>query len=539
MAFLATLLPPLEGYENLVFISAVLVSVVIVYQTFFAIRYPANLPLIGEPAGKRRFSLRTRLRYYSDCAALYKEAYDKFIKNGKSVLLPGLGFRDDIIMPQSAMRWVLSRPENELSHADAVLEVVQLKYGLGHERYKQDPWPGMLVKTEINSMLENVCAELNDELAHAFDRFLGSDVESWKEIDLFATIRMVVAQAASRFTVGLPLCRNEEYLSDCWKVVDGIVINGGLTGASPQPLRPLVGPIFSWNLRRQIEKIKRHFEPIYRQRLRDLGRSNGKDQESQEPRDLLQMMLRYAQKERPDELYDFDIMTKRLCFANFAAVHQTSILVTNMLLNIMGSNAEFNTMSVLRDEVTRVIGADGRGEWTKYKVAQMVKADSVARETLRLNSYSNRGIFRKVMVDGVVTEEGIKLPKGSFISFLGYPLQYDPENYDNPFRYDPFRFSRAREAAADANGRPGLGNMSFVSTSPQHLPFGHGNHSCPGRFLVDFEVKMIISYVLANYEVEFPKEYDGQRPPNKWVAEAFAPPPGARIRIKRKKGSVD
>ena len=123
------------------------------------------------------------------------------------MLLPGLGFRDDIIMPQSAMRWVLSRPENELSHADAVLEVVQLKYGLGHERYKQDPWPGMLVKTEINSMLENVCAELNDELAHAFDRFLGNDVEPWKEIDLFATIRMIVAQAASRFTVGLPLCK--------------------------------------------------------------------------------------------------------------------------------------------------------------------------------------------------------------------------------------------------------------------------------------------------------------------------------------------
>ena len=85
------------------------------------------------------------------------------------------------------------------------------------------------------------------------------------------------------------------------------------------------------------------------------------------------MMLRYAQKERPDELHDFDIMTKRLCFANFAAVHQTSILVTNMLLNIMGSNAEFNTMSVLRDEVSRVIGTDGRQRGARDSTSELIQ----------------------------------------------------------------------------------------------------------------------------------------------------------------------
>lgn len=318
--------------------------------------------------------------------------------------------------------------------------------------------------------------------------------------------------------------------------MDGIVLNGGLTGATPRALRPIVGPIFSWNLHRNVGKIKKYFEPIYRQRLQGLKHSSGKDSGHLEPQDLLQMMLRYAQQERPNELHDLDIMTKRLCFANFAAVHQTSILVTNMLLNIMGSDAEFNTISVLRDEVTRIIGTDDGGEWTKYKVAQLVKADSVARETLRLNSYSNRGVFRKVIVDGIVTEEGIKLPKGAFISFLGHPLQCDTESFEDPFRYDPFRFSRAREAAADAEGKPGLSNLSFVSTSPEHLPFGYGNHSCPGRFLVDFELKMIIAHILANYDVVFPAEYDGKRPANLWVAEAFTPPPGVKIRVKRRNG---
>jgi len=343
-----------------------------------------------------------------------------------------------------------------------------------------------------------------------------------------------VAQAASRFTVGLSLCRQEEYLTDCCKVVDGIVLNGGLTGAMPRVLRPVLGPVFSWPLRINVGKIEKHFKSLFRQRVQDLEHSKGEGSGQPQPLDLLQMMLRYAQKERPNELHDLNIMTRRLCFANFAAMHQTSILVTNMLLNIVGSNAEFNTMSVLRDEITRIIATDNSGEWTKYKVAQMVKADSVARETLRLNSYSNRGIFRKVMVDGIVTEEGIELPKGSLISFLGHPLQCDAESFEDPFKYDPFRFSRPREEAVDADGKPGLSNLSFVSTSPQHLPFGHGNHACPGRFLVDFEVKMIAAHVLAKYDVEFPVEYNGQRPHNVWIAEAFTPPTKVKIKVKKR-----
>lgn len=40
------------------------------------IKYPSNLPRVGEPAGKTRFSLRTRLAWYTDCEKLYQEAYN-------------------------------------------------------------------------------------------------------------------------------------------------------------------------------------------------------------------------------------------------------------------------------------------------------------------------------------------------------------------------------------------------------------------------------------------------------------------------------
>lgn len=240
------------------------------------------------------------------------------------------------------------------------------------------------------------------------------------------------------------------------------------------------------------------------------------------------MMLRYAQKKRPDELYDLNNIATRLTAANFGSMHQTSIQTTNMLLNILGSDAEYNTVAALRDEAAQILGSDT--EWTKGKVSKMVKADSVARETIRLHSFGGRAVFRKVIADGVTTDGGLELPKGVQFSFLSQQAHVDGAAYEDPLKYDPFRFSRAREGDDAAQ----TGSQSFVSTGPHYLGFGHGRHACPGRFLIDFELKMIIAYVLQNYDVKFPEEYGGQRPPNRWMAEAVVPPDGVKVLVKRR-----
>lgn len=329
--------------------------------------------------------------------------------------------------------------------------------------------------------------------------------------------------------------RNEEYLRNCLAITDGCIYTAGFAGAAPKVLRPLVGRLVSFHLGAKLTALKKQWAPLYRERL-ELMKHPVDDPQHLEPQDHLQMMFRYAHANRPDELHDFDIMTKRLCTANFGSMHQTSIQVTNMLLNIIGSDAEYNTMAVLREEVTRVLYTDGDPTWTKTKVAKMVKADSVARETLRLHSFGGRAIFRKVLVDGVKTEEGYELPRGVTLSLLSQPAHTDPEKYEDALRYDPFRFSRVRECAV--SGEVKGPNVSFVTTSLDHLPFGHGKHACPGRWLVDFELKMIIAYLLTHYEVEFPDSLHGKRPPNMWVTEALFPPSGVKVRVRRRTDSI-
>ncbi|KAH8591027.1 putative cytochrome P450 [Bisporella sp. PMI_857] len=497
------------------------VAIVLGVRRYFKLDYPPNLPRIREAPGSTRFSIKTALAYYIDCKKLWQEAYDTYSKHGKTCLVPGLGFRDEVLAPHSALKWLVSQPDSVMSTNDAFVEVDQVGYTMGNHKFILDPWQGMLVKRDINAVLERIVVSLNQELGFAFDVRFGTDEDHWTELDLYETMRWVVAQGSSRFTVGLPLCRNEEYLRVSMKIGDNFVLTAGAVGVMPKFLRPLVGSLFWIRNYFDLRQFKRLFKPLYDERL---AITKAGPRSESEPNDHLQMMFRYAETERPHEL-SLAEMGPRLALSNVGSFHQTSIGITNVLFNVLESDREFNTIATLRDEIRSVMGADSR--WTKAAVAKMVRCDSVLKETLRLHSFGNRSVMRKVIVDGVVTEDGIRLPKGAVVSMLT-TSQLDGDTFEDPHKFDPFRYSRMREAD------PKKGGLSFVSTGKDFLPFGHGKHACPGRFLLEFELKMILAYLLTNYDVELPKEYNGKRPESRWIAEAQFPPEGGRIRVKRR-----
>lgn len=76
-----------NNYSKIVVIFVCIVVATAIHRLCFAVRYPTNLPLLGEPEGVRAFSWKTRKRYYTDCAALYREAYQKVSKDGSAKVL--------------------------------------------------------------------------------------------------------------------------------------------------------------------------------------------------------------------------------------------------------------------------------------------------------------------------------------------------------------------------------------------------------------------------------------------------------------------
>lgn len=95
--------------------------------------------------------------------------------------------------------------------------------------------------------------------------------------------------------------------------------------------------------------------------------------------------------------------------------------------------------------------------------------------------------------------DGSVLPKGQRCAIDSFgPLgMADSEHYENPDEFDPCRFARMR-------GQPGLDAKShLVSTGLAHLGFGHGQHSCPGRFFSSNEIKVVLCHLLINYDWKF------------------------------------
>jgi hypothetical protein len=274
--------------------------------------------------------------------------------------------------------------------------------------------------------------------------------------------------------------RSDAYNNLALAINDNLMLNAGTLGGSPKVLRPFIGPLFKFAIWRQIEKFKPMWRSVYDERVRMLENFSPDDPDHTEPRDIIQLELRWAQRERPGEVCDFEGLTRRLCALNFAVMHQTALGMTNLILNVIGSDAEFNTIAVLRDEAQRVLYADAvagqEPSWTKAKLAQLVRMDSVSRETMRLHSFGGRATFRYAKEE-VETPEGHVLHKGNVICFLGQPIHTDGELFPDPFQFDPFRYSRERESEAAENGDAKGGKLSFVTTGTEFLPFGHGPHS--------------------------------------------------------------
>ncbi|KAJ0272939.1 hypothetical protein COL940_010168 [Colletotrichum noveboracense] len=524
---------------------AILAVAVTLYKFVFAtsVYDGLGLPLAGEPEGAKSFSLKSRLRYYYDCAALYTDAYYRFGKEGKAALVPGYGGRADLILPESSTEWCTAQPDSALSVSQAFLEANLSSYSLGHSRYWGDPWQFQLVKTQLNNMMQSLIPAVDDELDYIVPKTLGINTE-WKEIDLDETVRTIVAACSSRFTVGLPLCRNEDYLRRTLAIIDGVMITAIVGNCLPKILLPVVARLASIHTWHNLSKIAQHITPDYHTRLAALE----KDPDDQ-PQDQLQVMLRFAQKKRPQEINDIKVIATRLAASNFVSMHQTAGTCVQMLLNIVDSDKEFDTINKLRDEAKTAL-ASGPGGWEKSKFLKMNGHDSIARESMRVTfPFGNRGLLRKVMKDGIVTDTGIPLKKGTIVAFLASQAQRDPAKFENPEKFDPWRFSnmlekqeqekkaagKATDGDDDKSSKQGAYHTNaFVSTSPDYLPFGHGRHACPGRFLVDFELKMIVAHILKHYDLEFPAEYEGRRPMNRQVAELQTPPKNVKMRVRRR-----
>ncbi|CAG2103266.1 unnamed protein product [Medioppia subpectinata] len=134
-------------------------------------------------------------------------------------------------------------------------------------------------------------------------------------------------------------------------------------------------------------------------------------------------------------------------------------------------------------ELKAAMNADGEIDYDKLQ--SLTYLDQVVSETLRLHPPGIRAT-RLATQDYKLGDTGITIRKGQQVDIPTYAIHHSPENYPDPYRYDPDRFSPANR-----------GKIKPYT----YAPFGSGPRHCIGMRFALLEIKLSLAHIITRYKL--------------------------------------
>ncbi|KAH9856137.1 cytochrome P450 [Lenzites betulinus] len=147
-----------------------------------------------------------------------------------------------------------------------------------------------------------------------------------------------------------------------------------------------------------------------------------------------------------------------------------------------------------QEELDAVVGTDRLPTCADLDSAQLPYLYAFFLEVLRWNPVAPNGIPRAVLEDDYYN--GYYIPKGTTILINQWKLLHDPDTYSNPFEFNPDRFlaKDGKEPEFD----------------PRKIAFGFGRRICPGIYLAESSVLMVMAMLLSVYDIANPTTPAGE-----------------------------
>jgi len=354
-----------------------------------------------------------------------------------------------------------------------------------------NPFHQEVIHKFLPRKVDNIIPDIHDEIVTWYDEFWGTEAtDTWREVPVFEGNMDLVSRVTNRMFVGLPLCRNKDFLKHNSAFATSVIIGGMIIKFLPKVLRPLFGHIICIPNYYHYWCTRKYTIPLITQRLAEIkAKDSDPDSKLRINNDYVTWHIRLAQQQGRTRELEPAMISRYLMPIEFAAIHTTSLTLAMVLFDLYSTDPDKGYIPAIREECERIF-RENNGVWNKQSLSKLIRTDSAIRESMRVSNFQVHGAQRKVVKrDGLrMEEEGWFAPYGTRLCVDQQNRHHDPEIYPDPHTYDAFRFSRPREeyeASLSKEAKPEeylkMRNLSMISTGENFLPFGHGRHACPGR----------------------------------------------------------
>ncbi|KAK0196180.1 cytochrome P450 [Armillaria mellea] len=447
----------------------------------------------------------------------------KFVRHAKEIIQEGHKiYHGSVFKVPLLSKWmvVVSGPEKindirkstreQLSSVDAFVDDLQTDHTVGRT-VGADNYLAEVVRGAFTRNISTCFADVQDEIQAAFMDNVPM-TEDWIEVPAYEKILQIICRASNRMFIGLPLCRNPDYLKLNIDFTINVFVCARIINFFPAFMKPFLA-FFVTPRRRAVAKAEKFLgqaiqERLYREKI------HGKDW-SGKPNDMLSWLIDGSNG--VEERRTVQSLCTRMLFTNLGAIHTTSNTFTTALYALA---AHPQYVETLRTEVESVIEEEGI---TKAATGKMNQLDSFLKESQRL--YGNMGVFvmNRVARKDFVFSDGTVVPAGSHIAVAALGTHLDEENYEDPLEFKPWRFSEKRKQEGESS------RHQMVTPGLDFVFFGHGRSTCPGRFFAVSELKALMSYVLINFDVKMDKV-----PPSMWFSGNQFPNQSSKVLFRKR-----
>ncbi|KAM4059008.1 cytochrome p450 [Hirsutella rhossiliensis] len=480
------------------------VLVALLVLTICTWRFFPSSDRVSAPFAGFRSSLEpgfiTRLRFATGASGIIGEGYSKW-KDSRFRISRTDG--DLLVVSRKYLDELHNMPLDRLSSIKGLVKNFGGHYsGIG--LLAESDIGTRALQSKITPNLAKLSDAMREELEYALQKEVPSCAD-WTSVSIQPMLLNIAVQISQRVLIGLPLCRNREWLDAASTHSHNVTMTQMAMRTVPPVLRPLLDLVLptAWRYKAAVRRGKEIIIPEI-QRRRQLEET---DTGYVKPVDLLQGMMDLAAP--GDKESEAENLAHRQLLVTLVAGHSTAAAGSHALLDAV---AQPHYLNELRSEALQVLQEEG-GEWKRQSVSKLWKMDSFLRESQRLSPPSLLG-FHRVVQDptGITLHDGVHLPHGTHICMAPHSVSSDPAIVPKPDVFDGLRYYERRRKNPDEATR-----HQHATADKDHLHFGYGTWSCPGRFLASAELKMILVELLLRYEFKYPK--GSSRPKNRNIEE--------------------